>query len=137
MPWPLIAALAGKVLGGGIGGGALGGAAGGAGAAAGAGGAGAAGAASGGIGGAMGGAGGGMMGGKGIMGMMGGGGGGQQQGGGGMMNGIMNIAKMPMNNMNENADQVVGMLEAQDGALISPELLNYMSKTLGQGQATG
>jgi len=135
MPWPLIAALAGKVLGGVIGGGALGGAAGGAGAAAGAGGAGAAGAASGGIGGAMGSAGGGMMGGKGIMGMMGGGG--QQQGGGGMMGGIMNIAKMPMNNMNENADQVVGMLEAQDGALISPELLNYMSKTLGQGQATG
>lgn len=137
MPWPLIAALAGKVLGGVIGGGALGGAAGGAGAAAGAGGAGAAGAASGGIGGAMGGAGGGMMGGKGIMGMMGGGGGGQQQGGGGMMGGIMNIAKMPMNNMNQNADQVIGMLEAQDGALISPELLSYMSKTLGQGQATG
>lgn len=130
MPWPLIAALAGKVLGGVIGGGALGGAAGGA---AGAGATGAAGSAAGGIGG------GGMMGGAGnIMGMMGGGGGGgQQQGGGGMMGGIMNMAKMPMNNMNQNADQVIGMLKAQNGALISPELLSYMSKNLGQGQTTG
>lgn len=129
MPWPLVAALAGKVLGGAIGGGALGGAAGGAGASA-------AGASAGGIGGAMGG---GMMGkAGGLMNMMGGGGGQQQgQGGGGMMNGIMNVAKMPINNMNQNADQVIGMLEAQDGALISPELLSYMSKTLGQGQTTG
>lgn len=128
MPWPIIAAVAGKVLGGALGGAAAGGAGG----------------AAGGIGGALGGAAGGSGAAGGaassagnIMGMMGGGGGGGQQGGGGMMNGIMNIAKKPMNDMNENMEQVEGMLKAQNGAFLSPEFINYIAKTTGQGQSVG
>lgn len=122
MPWPAIAAIAGKVIGGLGAAGAAGG------------GAGAAGASAGGIGGMLGGGGGGMMGGKGLMGMMGGaGGGGGQGGGGGMMQGIMQQA--PHKKMSEAGAAIQGglvnMLEAQDGLGINPQLLGYLSKMQG------
>jgi hypothetical protein len=123
MPWPAIAAIAGKVLGGLAASGAGAGAAG----AAGAGGAGASG-----IGGMLGGGGGGMMGGKGIMGMMGG-----QGGGGGQAGGMMqNIAGKIGSTGAAVQGGLVNMLEAQDGLLIDPKLFDYLSKMQGtEGQA--
>lgn len=113
MPWPAIAAIAGKIIGG------LG-ASGAAGA-----GVGASGASAGGIGG--------MLNGSSLMGMMGGNSGAGGGKSGGMMQNMMQNA--PHKKM-EQAGQafqsgLVNMLSAQDGASITPELLNYMSKIQG------